>query len=291
MLPPRDLRLGNLVTSAPVATLWIGSDLSPYEQLSLKSFVRSGVSVAVYVYGDVAGVPDGVAIRDGRAIVPEKFVFQNPRSLSFAMFANLFRYEMINQTGDTWIDADLVKLSEPLPDRDYVFAYESPKAISNGLVRIPSGSPLILRLLEGARPMLSPDRRDVPWGTFGPRLLTESVVDLGLERFALNAKDVYPIHYVDMARLFSSSPRDVEWCRKRTSGAITLHLWNKFLQDSGQKAFFPHPSSYLGELMRSNDIELYPPFVEGRRIRIRPSISERFVRRLAGLARALIRPY
>lgn len=277
------------MTASTVATLWLGSNLSLYEQLSLRSFSRSGIAVTLYVYEDVADIPLGVNVVDGSSIVLKKHVFRNPDSPSYAMFSNLFRYEMIQQTGQAWIDADLVKLRQPLPDCEYVFAYESHDAIAAGLVRMPSGSLLIQKLLEGVRPMLSPDQRNVPWGTYGPRLLTTAVNELGLQRFALNARDVYPIHYLDMNRLFSTDSRDVEWCQLATSDSMTLHLWNKFLADSGQKEFGPHPNSYLGELMRSNDIEVRPPFVESRLLRTRSSLLRKGARRFTGLVRALTR--
>lgn len=264
----------------PVATLWIGPELSVYEQLSLRSFRLSGHPVALYVYDEVKGVPEGVEVRSAETILPRETVFQNPDAPTFAMFANLFRYEMIAATGDTWIDADLVKLKKALPKSDYLFAFESADFINNGLVRLPRESELLRRLIDGTRPMLSPLHRDVPWGTYGPRLLTQHVRELGLEEFSLRAAEIYPIHFGYVGRLFSSEVRDREWCHEATRGSVTLHLWNKFLSESGQKNRSPHPQSYLGQLMVENGIDTHGPYVDREWIHRRPTATRRAINRL-----------
>lgn len=271
---------GNRLDKPPVSALWIGPKLSVYEQLSLRSFLRSGHPVTLYAYDRVKGVPNGIEVINAETIVPREAVFRNPDSPTFAMFSNLFRYEMIAKTGSTWIDADLIKLNEPLPDSEYLFAYESETHINNGLVRAPRESELIERLIAGTQPMLSPSHRDVPWGTYGPRLLTQHVHELGLDKFSLSAAKIYPVHYADIGRLFSADHRDREWCSLATRGSMTLHLWNKFLAESGQKQRCPHPQSFLGSLMAENGIAAHEPYVNPEAIYRCPTVARRGINRV-----------
>lgn len=266
----------------PVSTLWIGPDLTAYEQLSLSSFVRAGHPVNLYVYSNIGGVPSGVEVKAAKHILPETIASEFIKKLHLAMFADLFRYELMASTGETWVDADLVKLCAPLPNAKYLFAYESKDVIANGLVRAPHDSRILEFLLGGARQMLSPHLQDVPWGTYGPKLLTSAVTRLGLESFALSARQIYPIHFAQVSKLFSTRPQNREWCESATQDSMTLHLWNKFLLESRQKHLSPNPESYLGGLMLGMNIPLRPPYVSAQHMRIGLSRFSRLRRRFVG---------
>lgn len=49
---------------APIQMLWIGNQLSPIEQLCMKSFLYHGHQVDLFAYSDINGVPSDVTIRD-----------------------------------------------------------------------------------------------------------------------------------------------------------------------------------------------------------------------------------
>jgi hypothetical protein len=267
-------------TNVPFATLWIGRDLTFYEQLSLTSFQKGGHDITLFAYNHITNVPKNVRVMSADRIVSRDLVFQNPDAPTYAMFANFFRYKMIQVTGYAWFDADLVRLHGTLPHTPYLFAYESPRCISNAFLTAPPDSQLVTDLIEGATPMLANGGRHVPWGTYGPRLLTMCVNQLDLNRFALRVDDVYPVHYADLHRLFSITGRDRRWCESATQTAMTVHLWNKFLVASGQKSFAPAPQSYLGQLMLQHDIKLHPPYVDSRALISWKNIFRRSVRRL-----------
>ncbi len=55
-----------------VQSLWIGDSLSPMEQLSAASFLANNHEYHLYVYEEVENIPDGVTIKDGNDILPEK---------------------------------------------------------------------------------------------------------------------------------------------------------------------------------------------------------------------------
>jgi hypothetical protein len=74
-----------------VKMLWVNAELSTIERLSMCSFVACGHDVELFTYGKVAGIPDGVRVRDAREVLPESRAFYCKRSRSVAAFANWFR--------------------------------------------------------------------------------------------------------------------------------------------------------------------------------------------------------
>jgi len=250
----------------PVGLLWLGDPPSAYERLSLSSFVRAGHEVNLYTYEVYSSLPEGVQRRDAREILPEHAVFRNVKhSFSFAMYANWFRYQMIRSTGQIWVDTDMVCL-EPLPNSDPLFAWESAAYINNALVYASPASQLMSELLRRVEVLADPSAREVPWGTFGPVLLTDVVVGLGLQHNAMPAESVYPIGVRELWRMLD--PRCVEWCRERINGALTLHLWSSKLQKAGIKQLAPPSGSFLEELMLSHDIQVPRERVPIRLVRV-----------------------
>jgi len=86
----------------------------------MASYMKCGHPVHLYVYGGVDGVPEGVTVLDGRAILPEERICPygpaaGPGTGSLALFANVFRYALLNRNGGIWSDCDIVCL-KPLGD-------------------------------------------------------------------------------------------------------------------------------------------------------------------------------
>ncbi len=94
--------------------LWIGSELSVMEQLSIASFLRSGHEYHLYVYGEMKNVPRGCVIRDASEILPAERIFQYPQYPSYAGFANFFRYKLLLERGGWWADTDVICLQPKL---------------------------------------------------------------------------------------------------------------------------------------------------------------------------------
>ena len=75
-------------------TFWHGEALSPYEILSLVSFLRNGLSVELYSYDGDLTVPGGVTLLDAAQILPEsrlRFYQPDEGVGGVALFSNLFR--------------------------------------------------------------------------------------------------------------------------------------------------------------------------------------------------------
>src|SRR3954467_14258102 len=89
--------------------LWIGQ-LSPVEQLCLKSFVAKGHNVHLYTYDAIENVPQGVTLQDAAQILPPSQIFRNRRGRgkgSLAGFSDLFRYKLLLDKGGWWVDTDV----------------------------------------------------------------------------------------------------------------------------------------------------------------------------------------
>ncbi len=97
--------------SDAIQSLWIGSALSTMERLSLTSFVAAGHNVHLYTYDDVAGVPEGVELRDANAILPRSRIFRYAEHDTVSGFSNFFRYKLLLERGGWWVDTDVVCLT------------------------------------------------------------------------------------------------------------------------------------------------------------------------------------
>jgi len=232
-----------------IVTLWIGARLGRTERACLRAALRHGHEVALYTYGDLAGVPEGVERRDAAAILPEARMLRYPNG-SVAIFANWFRYELLRRGAGIWMDTDSYLLA-PLRDApDHLFGWEEEgRRISNGVLRLPSDSPILddllalfeervvpawlplhQRLLAALR-LLRTGRTGVelmPWGSTGPRALTALARRYGAAQAAVPPSRYYPVHY-----------RDAGWIRDPgrsleamiAPDTVAVHLWNELIKD------------------------------------------------------------
>lgn len=123
-------------------TLWVGPRLGPVERACLRSVINQGHPLALYCYSVPDGVPSGVELRDAAKILPADAIIRH-QSGSVALFANWFRYELQRLGAGTWVDCDVYLLA-PLDGRSpYLFGEEAPGRINNGVLRLPSESPLL----------------------------------------------------------------------------------------------------------------------------------------------------
>lgn len=120
--------------SIVVRTMWHGSPLSIWEELSLRSFVRFGHEVELYAYEQM-NVPKGVQLRDANEVLPEKDIFGYANGLakgSFMAFSNLFRMLLLYEKGGVWSDLDMLCLKSLSDLPDGVCAGLSRSAVING---------------------------------------------------------------------------------------------------------------------------------------------------------------
>lgn len=92
-------------------TFWSGPSLGPLEQACLSSFVQAGQPITLYSYDPhIAGVPDGVVLREASQVLALTNSLERVLSLHTARFSDLFRLKMMQMENLVWVDCDVYLL-------------------------------------------------------------------------------------------------------------------------------------------------------------------------------------
>jgi mannosyltransferase OCH1-like enzyme len=210
--------------------LWIGTELSVMEQLSISSFLLNGHEYHLYVYDEVKNIPPGTTIKDGDKILPSSSIFQYKQRPSYAGFANFFRYKLLLEYGGWWADTDTICLKPfEFPD-EYVFSTEiigqGVEVITSGIIKAPVGSQ-VMAYTWGVCQTKDPEQ--LVWGETGPRLMAEAVRNFSLEKYKKPYRVFCPLSYTQWHRVLEP---DFDDTFDETTYAI--HLWNEMWRNAGQ---------------------------------------------------------
>jgi Glycosyltransferase sugar-binding region containing DXD motif len=201
--------------------LWVGSDLSTMEQLSIASFLYHGHEYHLYAYDELENVPAGTILKDAREILPESAIFQYRDRPTYAAFSNFFRYKLLLQRGGWWVDTDTVCLRPFDFSDEYVFSSEmrgDVEAVNAGLIKVPPASDA---MAYAWRVCESKDPKSLVWGEIGPRLVAEVVNKFQLQKFKKPYYTFCPIDFVDWQKLLTPYLAGIP------DGAYAIHLWNE----------------------------------------------------------------
>lgn len=247
-----------------VVSLWVGDSLGYIERLSLASFVANGHPTALYTYGDVSGMPEGVEVRDAAAVLPWAEA-QHYLQGSAALLADLFRLELQRQRLGLWVDTDVVCVRPVTIEGPFVAGRESNRFLNNAVLRLAPDAPILADWLAALRANRLPPwirfgraplaylRRlagfsqlpsTMPHGTFGPKAITALAERYGLTSHAQPTDVFYPVHPRLAERLWDPTFKLADVVTERT---LTVHLWNEKLRDLRKTA--PPAGSILHELM------------------------------------------
>lgn len=244
--------------TANCATLWIGDSLGPVERACLRSVIATGHSLALYCYAPVAGIPDGVEVRDAGSILPmdDSFIHKNG---SVAPFSDWFRLELQKRSEGIWVDTDMYMLKPLDAQANYLFGEEEPGEINNSVLRIPPDSQLLQMLLEIFETRRVPawlpmrftirarlrelvgagDLSRLPFGVTGPFALTAAAKRLGLASKALGVEAFNPVRWQRASWILDPAISLESVISERTIG---VHLWNEcikgFKNDPAPKGSF-----------------------------------------------------
>jgi hypothetical protein len=240
-----------LPADAPIVcnSLWIGGELGPLSAACLASFVRHGHRVVLYCYDVPKDCPPGVELADAATIIAPSKIIRHKQSGSFALFANLFRYELQRRNLGIWVDCDVYCVRRFTFDRPYLFGWQHQGEINNAVLRLPADSKLVEDLIavfdkkSPILPWFSPaeqkrwlerkwageifDLTDLPWGSAGPRALTYLVRDLGLLTHALPPAVFYPLPAPAVTQLLIANSDPLRVIKPTTRA---MHLWNETLR-------------------------------------------------------------
>lgn len=219
-------------------------NLGPQELACLISFVKNGHEVVVYSYS-YKNLPPFINGRDAREILPEEMLFSlenGDHKGSFAIFADIFRWELLKKKGGIWIDTDIICISRDWPDAEIFFGYQDEVIINNAVMKFPAGHEL---LYEAAR--VSQDiGRNCLWGETGPLLLTKLVEKYNLTEYSKQEKVFYPAQFWWARNVREEEVNADKITEFRQMGGVCIHLWNECLRSTGvDKNILPHEKSLL----------------------------------------------
>lgn len=239
-----------------VHTLWIGESLSPLELLTLKSFVRHGHAVKIWLYEPLSTpLPEGVEACDANTVLSAEYIFRYQHTNawghgkgSLAGFSDIFRYKLLYMHGGWWSDMDITCL-RPLDFEDeYVFREHDQFPIVGNLMKCPAGSPFMKQCFDRAVVEVTAENRD--W--FLPiRILNEEAERAGLLRYIrpdLTNPDLWTVVQRYYERNNAPDPAwvGIHWLNEewRSRGldkytlyknSLLLHLYRSYGLDEGLK--------------------------------------------------------
>lgn len=232
--------------SQKVGSLWVSGPLPPLAVLCINSWVQTGYSVTLYVYetpSNLHQLRKEVRIEDGEKIVegPSEVQLNDPK-YSLSGFSNYFRVMMILQTGETWLDTDILATGQKLEQNQLVVGKESSRIINGAVLGAKDGHPLIERLRAAIKDKGS---NKYLFGDLGPSLITSELKSLKATGLARPTSDFYEIRPYENWKLFSRNHRDE--VSKRTKKSTFIHLWNEALGLANFKPnmFSPQVGSFL----------------------------------------------
>ncbi len=248
----------------PLFTLWVGDALGPIERLSLTSMVATGQPTVLYSYGQPAGLPAGVVVRDAAKLLPlSKAELLRYSNGSWALAANFFRLLAIRDGAGLWMDCDMVCLRPIAVRESFVAGWESEDFLNNAVLGAAADSPFLNDALaafaSGRVPPWIPFHRapgawlkqlvarvepaELPHGTFGPKAVTALARRHGLLPLARPREVFYPLPPREARRIFEPGTRVEDYAGPET---LAIHLWNEKLRDIKHQS--PPPGSLLRQL-------------------------------------------
>jgi len=239
---------------------WHGSELSLYEEICLKSFVKKNFIVNLYSYQKFKKI-NGVNNIDANEIINEdflnKYTHDNKKGC-LAAFSDEFRILLMKFNKGWWFDIDIICLRDARDfdeldnNKNIVAGYEdSNKNISNGILKINNQEIVSLILSEIKR-----YGNKFSWGMIGPNLLKRIVKKYSfLEKEIVHESFFFPVNFSNFQLLFT--PKDLDYANSLFTNAYVCHFYNQILNRfSLPKNILPPKNSYLYKLFIKIDSNL-----------------------------------
>lgn len=252
-----------------IHALWIGPKLGALSHCCLKSFVMRGHEVYLHTYADIEDIPEGVTKVDANLIMSEDKIIKHNETGSYALFSDIFRYELMRKVEGIYVDCDVYCL-KPLiiPEHGYLLGFEDDNWINGAVLRIPSDSLLLDSLLNAAYdpqfvpPWYSKSRQfrlktkkafgigtsiaDMPWGVIGPKAITYYLHKYQEIKYVQPIDIFYPVHYQCISQLCDPNltVQDIT-----TSRTLAIHLYNEMLRGIDLSTI--EPDSTLARLLKN----------------------------------------
>lgn len=226
--------------------MWIGTQLSRIELLTMKSFLACGHEFYLWAYDDIeTELPEGVTVRDATEVIPREQVFsyKNYNKFghgkgSYAGFSDIFRYKLLHMHGGWWVDMDITCFKPLDFEEPYVFRNHHELKVVGNVMKCPKGSELMKRCYDEAIEQVTEQNRD--WHK-PIEILNDNLSALELERYIK-----YDMCYPDRWPVIK------DFIRKRRTfnpDYYFIHWMNEEWRSRGLNKNRIKRKSTLGELM------------------------------------------
>ncbi len=190
-------------------------------------------------------------LMDANQIIPEKDIFI-AHGGSYGAFSDWFRWSLLCEKGNFWVDMDVICLRPFVFNEDLVYGFENKAAVCNAILKFPPQhelSQLLMSVCSAPNKLLPYDSaiykikkigrkiianikmRDertfcTSWGEAGgPAGFTSALKHFNLLDKAKPAAYFYPVRWQDWLSIFDETPaKNTELLLRN---AYAIHLWNE----------------------------------------------------------------
>ncbi len=208
--------------------LWINGNLNKLQQLCINSYLDKGHEFHLYTYNPSINVPTGTILKMADVIIPQKDIFFDDRG-SLCSFADLFRFELLYQSGGWWVDMDQICLRSFDFDSDYVFASEHTPSFDSkvciGAIKVPPQSDIMRYCSQTAYKIYKSNFPNISWGILGSQILNSYLDKNKQFQSYIQPPEVFcPVPYFYFNLLFN------DFLFNPTKKSYGLHFWNEMLR-------------------------------------------------------------
>ncbi len=230
---------------------WHGSELSVYEKVCLKSFIKNGFKVVVYSFKKIK-LPKKIIFKDANKILKKselnRFIHGGKRAC-LAAYSDKFRIILQKKNLGWWFDLDIICLKNSKyfkkleKNKKIIIGYETKNKVNNAVLKI-NDSKFSNELLE----QITKIGYQFKWGEIGPILLKNYLKNNNDNKEVLKENFFYPINFKNIEILFN--PKKIKMALNLTKHSYTIHLYNQIINRIGlPKNILPPRNSYLYNLM------------------------------------------
>ncbi len=250
--------------------MWIGSELSGLELLTIHSFIRFGYDFWLWKYDDIqTDLPEGLTIKNAAEIIPKEQIFSYKNSNqwghgkgSLAGFSDLFRYKLLYEYGGWWTDMDITCLGR-LPEfseKGYVFRKHPKLPLVGNIMHVPPKCDLMINCYK--KGIETVDENNTDW--FKPiQILIDEVKQQNLQKYTID-KLAPPDWWDTIVPLIYSA--------RNTPNTPLIHWMNEEWRTRGINKNIVVKNSFLGNLFEKYDIEVqWMHHLEWKQLYNRPS--------------------
>ena len=263
----------NSITLPNIHALWIGEKLGNIARCCLKSFIKQGHQVVLHTYSHISDIPENIIVSDANKIISHERIIKHKRTGSYALFSDIFRYELLRKIeGDgIYVDCDVYCI-RPMLQENYVLAFEDDYKINGAVLALPHNSIVLKNLLIAAYdpyfipPWYSKTKQfrfkikkifgisrhisEMPWGIIGPEAITYYMKESNALSNVKPMDYYYPIHFHCISKLLDPALTLKDIVTHRTQ---CIHLYNEMLKDVD---LLNIPNNCILSKMLDNSLEL-----------------------------------